>query len=115
MTKTTIKNTARRCDYDRARNKSEDRELPEQPTTTVPIELDENWCRLPKPKEYLCALGRTYLYQLAKTGKIKSVSLRQPGKARGVRLVYKPSIIAFIEAQSAQQNDTAKTAAGARS
>jgi hypothetical protein len=72
--------------------------------TTVPIEQDSDWVRLPKPGHYLCGLGRTYLFQLTKRGKIKSVALREPGKARGVRLLYKPSILAFIEGQSAIQN-----------
>lgn len=79
--------------------------------TTVPIEQDSDWVRLPKPGHTLCGLGRTYLFQLTKRGKIKSVALREPGKARGVRLLYKPSILAFIEGQSAIQNATPAEAA----
>lgn len=79
-----------------------------QQRTTVPIEHDSDWVRLPKPGHYLCGLGRTYLFQLVKLGKITSVALRAPDKARGVRLIYKPSIIALIEAQSALQNAAAR-------
>ncbi len=75
--------------------------------TTAPIEQGAEWVRLPRPGSHLCGLGRTYLYQLTKSGKIKSVALREPGKARGVRLLYKPSILAFIEAQSAIQETAA--------
>lgn len=78
--------------------------------TAVPIEQDSDWVRLPKPRHLLCGLGRSYLFQLAKRGKIKSVALRAPDKARGVRLLYKPSILAFIEAQSAIQNAPAEAA-----
>ena len=79
-----------------------------QQRTAVPIENDSDWVRLPKPGHYLCGLGRTYLFQLVKLGKITSVALRAPDKARGVRLIYKPSIIALIETQSAIQNAAAR-------
>ena len=74
--------------------------------TVIPIEHDSDWVRLPKPQRHLCGLGKSHLYQLCKRGVIKSVALREPGKARGVRLLYKPSILAFIEGQSALQNAT---------
>jgi len=72
--------------------------------TTVPIEQDSEWVRLPLPGQSLYGLRRTFLCELALRGKIKSVNLREVGKARGVRLLYKPSILAFIEEKAAAQN-----------
>lgn len=67
-------------------------------------ELTEEWVRLPKPGHFLLGLGRTFLFQLSKSGKIKTVALYQPGKTRGVRLVFLPSVRAFIEAEATRQN-----------
>jgi hypothetical protein len=44
------------------------------------------WDRLPG-KGYYFGLSRPYVYQL----------IKQPGKLRGMRLVWRPSVLAFIE------------------
>lgn len=41
-------------------------------------------------------IGRTHSYQLMEEGKIKSVSLREPGSARGIRLISVASVRAFL-------------------
>ena len=56
------------------------------------------WIRFPKAGK-LCpftGLTRSFLYSLATDGKIKTLSLRERGKARGVRLISYDSLIGFI-------------------
>jgi hypothetical protein len=80
----------------------------ERHTELPPVGQNEDWVRLPKPGCLLLGLGRTYLFQLSKCGKIKTVSLREPGKQRGVRLIFLPSVRSFIEAKAALQNGGAQ-------
>ena len=56
------------------------------------------WIRFPKAG-HLCSfsgLTRSFLYALAAEGKIKTLSLRERGKARGVRLISYDSLMAYI-------------------
>ncbi|WP_138223399.1 hypothetical protein [Nibricoccus aquaticus] len=56
------------------------------------------WIRFPKAG-HLCpftGLTRSFLYALATEGKIKTLSLRERGKARGVRLISYDSLMTFI-------------------
>jgi hypothetical protein len=56
------------------------------------------WIRAPKSgAETYTGLTRSFLYQLAAQGLIRTVSIREPGKERGCRLFYLQSILAFIE------------------
>lgn len=62
------------------------------------------WVRANKAgPEHYTGLSRSYLYQLAQEGMIRSVSIRRPGQIRGVRLFNLPSILAFIESKEAGQ------------
>lgn len=45
-------------------------------------------------------LSRPFLYDLATRGEIKTVSLRQRNKARGVRLIVADSLIEWIKAHA---------------
>jgi hypothetical protein len=49
-------------------------------------------------------MTRSYLYQLCAQGKIRSVTIRQPQNTRGVRLIYRPSIHAFLASLDLAQN-----------
>lgn len=42
-------------------------------------------------------IGRSNLYKLAKEGKIKSITLKEEGSARGIRLFCVESIERYIE------------------
>lgn len=65
---------------------------PEQPYT------HERWIRLPtKGHCPFTGLSRTHFYNLIKAGQIKSSCLREPGKLTGVRLVWLPSVLNYIE------------------
>ena len=72
--------------------------------TGTPVEQDRDWVRLPKPAHSLCGMTRSYLYQLCASGKIRSVTIRQPHNTRGVRLIYRPSIHAFLASLDLAQN-----------
>src|SRR4029453_6069680 len=72
--------------------------------TAIPIKQNENWVRLARPKERLCGLTRSHLYQLCACGLVRSISIRQPHRQRGVRLVFRPSLHAFLAKLDAEQN-----------
>lgn len=61
------------------------------------------WIRCPaRGTEHFTGLRRGYLYALAAQGKIRSVSIRAPGKIRGTRLFHLASILAFIATSEAE-------------
>ena len=57
---------------------------------------DAVWDRLPN-KGYYCGFSRPYIYQLMHAGKVKTALIKQPGRIRGIRLVWRPSVLAYIE------------------
>lgn len=69
------------------------RELLQDQSDGLPV-----WIRPPKQGvEFYTGLSRAKLYELAGSGKIKSVSIREPGQVKGTRLFLLASIFAFIE------------------
>ncbi|MGA2279172.1 MAG: hypothetical protein ABSG80_02590 [Verrucomicrobiota bacterium] len=71
------------------------------------------WVRAPKRgHEFYSGCSRAKLYEWAAKSFIRSVSIREPGRIKGVRLFHLASILAFIEQCEAQansdQNDTGK-------
>jgi len=61
------------------------------------IGLRPVWIRAPKSgAETYTGLTRSFLYQLAAQGLIRTVSIREPGKERGCRLFHLQSILEFI-------------------
>jgi hypothetical protein len=64
-------------------------------------ERDDNlpvWVRAPKHgHEFYSGCTRPKLYEWAAKGFIRSVSIREPGRVKGVRLFHLASILAFIE------------------
>ena len=58
------------------------------------------WIRAPRSgQEHYTGLTRAKLYELTSKGHIRSVSIREPGQLRGVRLFELASILRFIERQ----------------
>ena len=56
------------------------------------------WVRAPKcGHEFYSGCSRAKLYEWAGKGFIRSVSIREPGQIKGVRLFHLASILAFIE------------------
>ena len=71
-----------------------------------PLETNERWIRLPKPGE-VCphtGLKRGAMLNLIKARAIKAVSLRQPGRKRGNRMVWLPSVLEYFETLCERQN-----------
>ena len=59
---------------------------------------DPEFIRLPD-LERRCGIKRGIAYRLIQQGKIKSISLRQPGAATGLRLIHLQSVRDFLHAQ----------------
>lgn len=77
--------------------------------TTMP-EMNRGWVRLPvKPGERLEGLSRAHLYGLIRTGQIRTACLRQPGATTGVRLIYLPSLLEYIERHIEEHADRVDT------
>ena len=57
---------------------------------------NEVWDRLPNREKYNGA-SRAYWYQQINAGTIRSALIKKPGQQRGMRLVWRPSVLAFIE------------------
>lgn len=56
------------------------------------------WVRAPvNGQEHYTGFTRSKLYELAGEGKIRSVSIREPGQVRGTRLFELASILDYIE------------------
>ena len=73
------------------------------PTHAAPPASDRDgilpvWVRAPKRgHEFYSGGTRPKLYEWAAKGFIRFVSIREPGRIRGVRLFHLASILAFIE------------------
>ena len=57
---------------------------------------NEVWDRFPS-RGYYYGLSRPYWYQQIRAGRIKTALIKTPGRVRGIRLVWRPSVLAFIE------------------
>ena len=56
------------------------------------------WIRSPKSgPEHYTGIGRSKLYELNAQGKIRSVSIREPGQLKGTRLFDLRSILRFLD------------------
>ena len=64
------------------------------------------WVRGPaRGLEFYSSCSRAKLYQWAGEGKIRSVSIREPGRIRGCRLFHLQSILEFIEQNSRERKE----------
>ena len=83
-----------------------------QSTTTPPepvagrqgTGIENDWFRAPKPGLYIYGISRSYLFQMSRAGILRSMAILVPGKKRGLRLFHRPSLLAFLALQDAQQN-----------
>jgi hypothetical protein len=70
-------------------------------TAQLAAERDGNlpvWVRAPKHgHEFFSGCSRAKLYEWAAKGFIRSVSIREPGRIKGVRLFHLASVLGFIE------------------
>ena len=68
-------------------------EIHEEPRSTRVIE--PHWLKIPASVVY-SSLSRSKLYQLIDEGEVRSVCLRDKDKVRGVRLISRPSLEAYL-------------------
>jgi hypothetical protein len=69
------------------------------------------WVRAPvRGNEYFSGMSRPKLYELARSGVIRSASLRQPGQIKGVRLFHLRSILDYIERHASGGGEICTTA-----
>ena len=56
------------------------------------------FCRLPRPKTRcpITGLSRTSLVELIDAGKVRAVRLRKKGAARGITLINRQSLLAYL-------------------
>ena len=54
------------------------------------------WLRIPAALQAF-SVGRSWLYERIAAGDVLSRSIRQPGKVKGIRLINRDSLAAFIE------------------
>ncbi|HOB97677.1 MAG TPA: hypothetical protein PKM43_02890 [Verrucomicrobiota bacterium] len=66
------------------------------------------WVRLPAPRGRcrLSGLSRTGLNEAIERGDIRDVIIRKPGAIRGVKLINKASLLAWLQRLDAEQNRT---------
>src|SRR5262245_59691556 len=57
---------------------------------------DDDWLRLPRPKQRLWGLSRTTWIELIESGEVRGISLRKKNAQRGIRLIYRPSATAHL-------------------
>jgi hypothetical protein len=58
----------------------------------------EDWARLPKPGGRLMGLTRTTILEIIQDPQadVRSAVIRKPGRVRGIRLVFMPSLLAHL-------------------
>ena len=89
--------------YDGSVNKTSSSESPTAENTAFERSQDAFkpmpvWVRAPVTgPEHYSGLTRAKLYQLDREGRIRSVSIQEPGQSRGCRLFHLESILRFIE------------------
>jgi hypothetical protein len=72
-----------------------------------PVQDSNNWARMPhaahkgRPGGRLRGISRTGLLDLGARGLIKIANLRKPGSMKGLRLIFLPSLDAYLEEQAA--------------
>jgi hypothetical protein len=75
--------------------------------TTPVVQMPRpEFVRMPTPGTVCpwCGLKRSHLYRLAKEGRIKTISLRRRGTARGVKIIRLDSVIDYLSKMEAEQS-----------
>ncbi len=63
------------------------------------VDKKTDWLRLPEAVEQ-SKLNKNVLYDLINTGEVKSSLIKRRGSTRGIRLISRPSLNAYIESQA---------------
>lgn len=64
------------------------------------------WLRLPAPRTRcrLTSMSRTTLNEAIERGDIRAITVRQPGAVRGIKLINRISLLAWLARLDAEQN-----------
>jgi hypothetical protein len=67
---------------------------------------EAEWLRLPRPgaRCRLTGLSRTGLAELIEAREVKAIKVRKPGAQRGVVLIHRASLLAYLAKLDAEQN-----------
>jgi hypothetical protein len=57
----------------------------------------EDYARMPRPGRRFCGLCRTTLQNLGDDGFIDVISVQRPGRSRGVKLIFVPSLLDYLD------------------
>jgi len=65
------------------------------------------WARMPKPGQRLMDLTRSTLLEIIQDPQsgVRSAVIRKPGRTRGIRLIFLPSLFAYFERLAAVECD----------
>ncbi len=74
------------------------------------------WLRLPAPRTrcQLSSMSRTTLNEAIERGDVRAITVRQPGATRGIKLINRASLVAWLAKLDAEQNGTGNEEGGAR-
>ena len=77
--------------------------IPEEVLKKAAELANERWVRLPRPGSRFYGMCRSTLDHLCMNGTVRSVVLRKPGAIRGIRLMYLPSLDAYLNQLESEQ------------
>ena len=65
----------------------------------------DDWQRMPKPGQRLLGMTRTTHLEIINDPEsgVKSAVIRKPGRMRGIRLIYMPSLLSYLEKLAAAE------------
>ena len=69
------------------------------PKVEIPKHLHTaEWSRMPKPGQRLMDLTRSTLLEIIQDPQsgVRSAVIRKPGRTRGIRLIFMPSLLAYF-------------------
>jgi hypothetical protein len=68
------------------------------------------WLRLPAPRSRcrLTQMSRTTLNEAIERGDVRAITVRQPGATRGIKLINRASLLAWLGKLDAEQNAAVK-------
>jgi hypothetical protein len=73
---------------------------------TIPTEYSaEEWRRLPKPAQRFYGISRSGWMDIIRNPNsgVRSICIKQPGRQRGIRLLYMPSVHAYFDRLAQEQ------------
>jgi hypothetical protein len=67
-----------------------------------------DYIRMPKPKRRIAGMSRTTLQALGDAGLIEVITVQRPGLSRGLKLIFWPSLINYLNGLRSAQNPASR-------